>query len=95
MRRNTLQESVSQNFQESIPPNDDDLFYVLPNDEFRERSDQSFMKTRKDTPQFAVYPLSSLVDQWVRLFLRISIGIRDIKACLDRTESSLKQQKVR
>ncbi|XP_011870222.1 PREDICTED: uncharacterized protein LOC105563328 isoform X2 [Vollenhovia emeryi] len=66
VRRNTLQESISQNIQESeVPSPNDELFYVLPNDEFRERSDQSFMRTRKDTQQFDVYPLSTLVDQWI------------------------------
>lgn len=66
MRRNTLQESISQNIQESeVPSPNDELFYVLPNDEFRERPDQSFMRTRKDTQQFDIYPLSSLVDQWI------------------------------
>lgn len=75
MRRNTLQESINQNIEESeVPSPNDELFYVLPNDEFRERSDQSFMKTRKDSQQFDIYRLSSLVDQWVRVFL-VSIEI--------------------
>ncbi|GAB1859839.1 hypothetical protein CAJAP_01077 [Camponotus japonicus] len=68
MRRNTLQESISQKFQESeIPSPNDELFYVFPNDEFRERSDNSlpFIRTRKDTQQFDPYPLSSLVNQWI------------------------------
>ncbi|KAL6265626.1 hypothetical protein P5V15_002420 [Pogonomyrmex californicus] len=66
VRHNTLQESMSQNFQESEEPSpNDELFYVLPNDEFRERSDQSFMRTRKDTQQYDLYPLSSLVEQWI------------------------------
>ncbi|XP_050451029.1 neuropeptide CCHamide-2 isoform X4 [Cataglyphis hispanica] len=70
MRHETLQESGSQRFQESnVPsPNDDnELFYVLPNDEFRERSDRSlpFTRTRKDTQQFDPYPLSSLLNQWI------------------------------
>ncbi|XP_011647564.1 neuropeptide CCHamide-2-like isoform X2 [Pogonomyrmex barbatus] len=66
VRHNTLQESMSQNFQESeVPSPNDELFYVLPNDEFRERSDQSFMRTRKDTQQYDLYPLSSLVEQWI------------------------------
>ncbi|XP_011176257.1 uncharacterized protein LOC105208172 [Solenopsis invicta] len=71
VQRNTLQESISQNFQESeIPSSNDELFYVLPNDEFREQSDQSFMRTSKDSQQFNVYPLSSLVDQWIALHRR-------------------------
>ncbi|XP_072747368.1 neuropeptide CCHamide-2 isoform X2 [Anoplolepis gracilipes] len=68
MRRNTLQESISQKFQESeVPSPNDELFYVLPNDEFRERPDKSlpFIRTRKDTQQFDPYPLSSLVNQWI------------------------------
>ncbi|EFN68230.1 hypothetical protein EAG_13141 [Camponotus floridanus] len=68
IRHNTLQESISQKFQESeIPSPNDELFYVFPNDEFRERSDNSlpFIRTRKDTQQFDPYPLSSLVDQWI------------------------------
>lgn len=72
--RHDTQESRNQKFQESnVPsPNDDnELFYVLPNDEFRERSDKSlpFIRTRKDTQQFDLYPLSSLLNQWVRLDL--------------------------
>ncbi|XP_036148570.1 uncharacterized protein LOC105833689 isoform X3 [Monomorium pharaonis] len=66
VRRNTLQKSVSQNFQESeVPSPNDELFYVFPNDDFREqRSDQSFERTSKDIQQFDIYPLSSFVDQW-------------------------------
>lgn len=68
MKRDTLQESISQNFQESeVPSPNDELFYVLPNDEFRERSDQSFMRARKNIQPFDVYSLSFLVDQWVRI----------------------------
>ncbi|XP_029664995.1 neuropeptide CCHamide-2-like [Formica exsecta] len=68
--RHDTQESRNQKFQESnVPsPNDDnELFYVLPNDEFRERSDKSlpFIRTRKDTQQFDLYPLSSLLNQWI------------------------------
>ncbi|XP_050451027.1 uncharacterized protein LOC126851293 isoform X2 [Cataglyphis hispanica] len=77
MRHETLQESGSQRFQESnVPsPNDDnELFYVLPNDEFRERSDRSlpFTRTRKDTQQFDPYPLSSLLNQWHLIVARIA-----------------------
>jgi len=68
MRRNVLQANNGRNFQESevLLPNDE-LFYVLPSDGFRERSDQAFMRVRKDTQQQQVDPdpLSSFVDQWV------------------------------
>ncbi|KAH0955582.1 hypothetical protein HN011_012115 [Eciton burchellii] len=68
MRRNVLQVNNGRNFQESevLLPNDE-LFYVLPSDGFRERSDQAFMRVRKDTQQQQVDPdpLSSLVDQWI------------------------------
>lgn len=66
MQRNTLQESINQNFQGSeVPSANDELFYALPNDGFRERSQRSFRRTRKDAQQFDVNPLSSLVDQWI------------------------------
>jgi len=66
VRRDTLQESINQNFQESEVSPSDKLFYVFPN-EFWKRSNQSFMRTRKDVQQFDVYHLSSLIDQWVRV----------------------------
>jgi len=70
MRQNVLQANDGRNFQESevLLPNDE-LFYVLPSDGFRERSDQAFMRVRKDTQQQQVDPdpLSSFVDQWVRV----------------------------
>jgi len=66
VRRDTLQESISQNFQESEVSPNDKLFYVFPN-EFWKRSDQFFMGIHKDAQQFDVYHLSSLIDQWVRV----------------------------
>nr|QTE34441.1 CChamide-2a [Cataglyphis nodus] len=83
MRHETLQESGSQRFQESNVPSandDNELFYVLPNDEFRERSDRSlpFVRTRKDTQQFDPYPLSSLLNQWIASHRRLHRTETDI-----------------
>ncbi|EZA50660.1 hypothetical protein X777_11011 [Ooceraea biroi] len=67
MQQNMLQASNRRNFQESeVSSPNDELFYVLPSDGFRERSEQAFMRARKDTQQqFDLNPLSSLVNQWV------------------------------
>ncbi|EGI67578.1 hypothetical protein G5I_03822 [Acromyrmex echinatior] len=65
VERNSLQNSITRNIQESkVPLSNVELFYILPNDEFRERSDQSFMRTHRDTQQVNVHPLSFLVDHW-------------------------------
>lgn len=67
MERNSLKDSIIRNIQESkVPLPNVELFYVFSNDEFRERSGQSFMKTHRDTQRVNVHPLSFLVDQWVR-----------------------------
>ncbi|XP_029154971.1 neuropeptide CCHamide-2 isoform X2 [Nylanderia fulva] len=66
IQHNTLQESIGQNQESEVPSPNDELFYILPNDEFRERSDKlPFIRTRKDTQQFDLYPLSSFVNQWI------------------------------
>ncbi|XP_011344854.1 neuropeptide CCHamide-2 isoform X2 [Ooceraea biroi] len=67
MQQNMLQASNRRNFQESeVSSPNDELFYVLPSDGFRERSEQAFMRARKDTQQqFDLNPLSSLVNQWI------------------------------
>ncbi|KYN03612.1 PREDICTED: neuropeptide CCHamide-2 [Cyphomyrmex costatus] len=71
VERNSLQESISQNIQESkVPLPNDELLYILPNDEFRERSGQPFMRTHRDTQRVNVHPLSILVDQWIALHRR-------------------------
>ncbi|XP_011051043.1 PREDICTED: uncharacterized protein LOC105144073 isoform X2 [Acromyrmex echinatior] len=71
VERNSLQNSITRNIQESkVPLSNVELFYILPNDEFRERSDQSFMRTHRDTQQVNVHPLSFLVDHWIALHRR-------------------------
>ncbi|XP_012227212.1 uncharacterized protein [Linepithema humile] len=66
VRRDTLQESISRNFQEfELPSPKDELFYILPNNEFRESSDRSFMRTLKGTQRLYSNLLSSLVNQLI------------------------------
>ncbi|KAL0125828.1 hypothetical protein PUN28_004708 [Cardiocondyla obscurior] len=61
-----------------VPSLNNGLPYFFSDNEFRERPDQSFMRSRKDTQPFDVYPLSSLVDRWMASHRRLHRTDTDI-----------------
>ncbi|KYM80574.1 hypothetical protein ALC53_08972 [Atta colombica] len=79
VERNSLQDSIIRNIKKSKEPLPNfDLFYILLNDEFREQSGQSFMKTHRDIQRVNVHPLSFLVDHWIAFHRRRHLTDMDI-----------------
>lgn len=77
-----------------MPSPKNELFYVLPNNEFREQSDQALMQTLKGTQRLNSNPLSSLVNQLVCVsMLRCNINW-DLKNQFGLYENIIKLNKL-
>ncbi|XP_020294090.1 uncharacterized protein LOC109859844 [Pseudomyrmex gracilis] len=71
IQRGLLEKSIDQNLVESkIPSTNDELFSILPNEEFRERLDQHYTRIRKDIQRLNSSPLSSLVNRLIAIHNR-------------------------